>query len=59
METSSRYELVAAVRLTQQAVRDLAAAAIALVSLGLLLRFKIKEPALVLLGAVAGVALHR
>ena len=44
--------------LTQQAVRDVAAAAITLVSLGLLLRFKLKEPILVLLAAVAGLLLH-
>jgi chromate transporter len=48
----------ATIVLTQQAVRDLAAAAIALVSLALLLRFKIKEPILVLLAAVVSLALH-
>ena len=46
-------------QITQQAVRDLATAAIGLVSLGLLLRFKIPEPLLVLLAAIAGVAIHR
>ncbi len=49
----------ATIVLTQQAVRDVATAAIGLVSLGLLLRFKIPEPLLVLLAAIAGVAIHR
>src|SRR2546428_3140243 len=44
--------------LTPQAVRDAATAAIAVVSLGLLLRFKVKEPLLVLLAASAGFAIH-
>ncbi len=48
----------ATIVLTQQAVRDVATAAIGLVSLGLLLRFKVKEPLLVLLAAVAGFAIH-
>ncbi len=48
----------ATIVLTQQAVRDVATAAIGLVSLGLLLRFKVKEPLLVLLAAIAGFAIH-
>ncbi len=44
--------------LTQQAVRDAATAAIGLVSLALLLRFKLKEPLLVLLATIAGFAIH-
>ena len=48
----------ATIVLTQQAVRDTPTAAIALVSLGLLLRFKVAEPLLVLLAAVAGFAIH-
>ena len=48
----------ATIVLTQQAVRDAATAAIAVVSLGLLLRFKVKEPLLVLLAASAGFAIH-
>jgi len=48
----------ATILLTQQAIRDAATAAIGLVSLGLLLRFKLKEPLLVLLAAVAGFAIH-
>ncbi len=48
----------ATIVLTQQAVRDIPTAAIALVSLGLLLRFKVAEPVLVLLAAVAGFAIH-
>ena len=48
----------ATIVLTQQAVRDAATAAIAVVSLGLLLRFKVKEPLLVLLAAIAGFAIH-
>ncbi len=48
----------ATIVLTQQAVRDIATAAIGLVSLGLLLRFKVKEPLLVLLAAIAGFAIH-
>ena len=48
----------ATILLTQQAVRDAATAAIGLVGLGLLLRFKLKEPLLVLLAAVAGFAIH-
>lgn len=48
----------ATIVLTQQAVRDVATAAIGLVSLGLLLRFKMKEPLLVLLAAIAGLAIH-
>jgi chromate transporter len=49
----------ATIVLTQQAVRDIPTVAIALVSLGVLLRFKVAEPILVLLAAVAGVAIHR
>jgi len=49
----------ATIVLTQQAVRDIPTAAIALVSLGVLLRFKVAEPILVLVAAVAGVAIHR
>ncbi len=48
----------ATIVLTQQAVRDVATAAIGLVSLGLLLRFKVPEPLLVLLAAIAGFAIH-
>jgi chromate transporter len=44
--------------LTRQAVTDLPTTAIALVGLGLLWRFKVKEPLLVLGGAIAGVILH-
>lgn len=45
----------ATIVLTQQ---DVATAAIGLVSLGLLLRFKVKEPLLVLLAAIGGFAIH-
>jgi chromate transporter len=48
----------ATVVLTRQAVTDLPTAAIALVSLGLLWRFKVKEPLIVLGGAIVGLLLH-
>jgi chromate transporter len=48
----------ATVVLTRQAVTDLPTALIALVSLGLLWRFKVKEPLIVLGGAIAGLLLH-
>jgi chromate transporter len=48
----------AVVVLTRQTVTDLPTAAIALVSLGLLLWRKIPEPVFVSLGAVAGILLH-
>jgi chromate transporter len=48
----------ATVVLTRQAVTDLPTTAIALVGLGLLWRFKVKEPLLVLGGAIAGAILH-
>src|SRR6266511_345487 len=48
----------ATVVLTRQAVTDLPTAAIALASLGLLWRFKVKEPLIVLGGAIVGLLLH-
>ncbi|MER7003800.1 chromate efflux transporter [Dactylosporangium sp. NPDC000555] len=48
----------AVVVLSQQTITDWPAAAIAVVTLGLLLTWKIKEPILVGLSAVAGLALH-
>jgi chromate transporter len=48
----------ATVVLTRQAVTDLPTVAIALVSLGLLWRFKVKEPLIVLAGAIVGLVLH-
>ena len=48
----------ATVVLTRQAVVDYRTAAVALLALVLLLRFKLKEPYLVLFGAVAGLLLH-
>jgi chromate transporter len=48
----------ATIVLTRQAVTDLPAAAIALVSLGLLWQLKVKEPLIVLGGAIAGLLLH-
>jgi chromate transporter len=48
----------AAIVLTRQAVIDLPTALIALASLGLLWRFKVKEPLIVLGGATAGILLH-
>ena len=48
----------AVVVLSRQTITDWPAAAIAVVSLGLLLRWKVKEPILVGLGAAAGIALH-
>ena len=48
----------ATVVLTRQAVVDAPTAAIALVALGLLWRFKIKEPYIVFAGALAGLLLH-
>jgi chromate transporter len=48
----------ATVVLTRRAVTDPATALIALVSLGLLWRFKLKEPLIVLGGATAGILLH-
>jgi chromate transporter len=44
--------------LSRQTITDWPTAAIALIALGLLLRFKVKEPVLVGLGAAAGIALH-
>jgi chromate transporter len=48
----------AVVVLSRQTIHTWAAAAIAAVSLGLLLKWKIKEPYLVAAGAAAGIALH-
>jgi chromate transporter len=48
----------AVVVLSRQTVTDWSGAVIAVVALGLLLKWKVKEPVLVGLGAVAGVALH-
>jgi chromate transporter len=48
----------AVVVLTRQTVTDLPTAAIAVISLGLLLWRKIPEPAFVALGAIAGILLH-
>lgn len=48
----------AVVLLARQTVTDIPTAAIAAVSLGLLLRRKIPEPAFVALGAIAGILLH-
>jgi chromate transporter len=48
----------ATIVLTQQAVVDIPTIAIALVSLVLLWRFKVKEPLIVLLTAVAGLVLY-
>jgi chromate transporter len=48
----------ATVVLTRQAVIDLPTALIALLSLGLLWRFKVPEPLIVLGGAIAGLLLH-
>jgi chromate transporter len=48
----------ATVILTKQAIVDYRSAAVALAALGLLLKFKLREPYIVLLGAVAGLALH-
>jgi chromate transporter len=48
----------ATVVLTRQAITDLPTALIALVSLGLLWRFKVKEPLIVLAGAIVGLVLH-
>jgi chromate transporter len=48
----------AVVVLSCQTIRDWPTAAIALIALGLLLRWKLKEPILVGLGAAAGIALH-
>jgi chromate transporter len=48
----------ATVVLTRQAVTDLPTVLIALVSLGMLWRFRVKEPLIVLAGAIAGLLLH-
>ena len=48
----------AVIILTQDAVIDWTTAAIAIVALVLLWRWKVREPYMVLLGALAGVALH-
>jgi chromate transporter len=48
----------ATVVLTRGAVTDLPTAAIALVALGLLWRFKLPEPVIVLLAGTAGLLLH-
>jgi len=48
----------ATIVLTRQAVTDWPTVAIALVSLGLLWRFKVKEPLIVLGGAIIGLLLH-
>ena len=48
----------ATVVLTRQAVVDCPTAAIALVGLGLLWRFKVPEPLVVVAGALAGLLLH-
>jgi chromate transporter len=44
--------------LTQGAVTDLTTAAIALATLAVLLRYKVKEPYVVLACAALGIALH-
>lgn len=44
--------------LTREAVTDWATAAIALVSLGLLWRFKINEPYIVIAAGILGILLH-
>jgi chromate transporter len=44
--------------LTRQAVPDLITAAIALTSLGLLWRFKLSEPILVIAAGTLGILLH-
>jgi chromate transporter len=48
----------ATVVLTRQAVTDWPTAAIALLALGLLWRFKVPEPLVVVAGALAGLLLH-
>jgi len=48
----------AVVVLSRQIIHSWAAAAIAAVSLGLLLRWKAKEPYLVAAGAAAGILMH-
>ncbi len=48
----------ATVVLSRQAINDVPTGVIAAVALGLLLRFKVKEPYIVLGGAVAGLLLH-
>jgi len=48
----------ATIVLSRRAIIDLPTAVLALASLGLLWRFKIKEPLIVLGGAVAGILLH-
>ncbi|WP_432974171.1 chromate efflux transporter [Dactylosporangium sp. CA-233914] len=48
----------AVVVLSRQTIADWPSAAIAVIALGLLLKWKIKEPILVGLGAAAGLALH-
>jgi chromate transporter len=48
----------AVVVLSRQTITGWPAAAIAVVALGLLLVWKVREPVLVALGAVAGIALH-
>ncbi len=48
----------ATVVLTRQSVTDLPTSVIALVSLGLLWRFKVKEPLIVVGGAIVGLLLH-
>ena len=48
----------ATVVLSRQAIKDVPTGVIAAVALGILLRFKVKEPYIVLAGAVAGLLLH-
>ncbi len=48
----------ATIVLTKSAVVDYRTAIIAVVALGLLWQFKLKEPYIVLLAAIAGIALH-
>ena len=48
----------ATVVLTRKAVVDIPTALIALVALGLLWRFKVREPLIVLGAAIAGLLLH-
>jgi chromate transporter len=48
----------ATVVLVRQAVIDVPTAVVALVALGLLWRFKVKEPYIVFGGALAGLLLH-
>jgi chromate transporter len=48
----------ATVVLTRQAVVDVKTAVIALASLGLLWRFKVKEPMIVVAAGIAGLLLH-